>query len=139
MFTIEAKQNNNIVVKGFNIVAKRNAASEILIYYRSGRHVGQPLQPAGWNLVYEGNPLGKSNKLVDLGDFQQEVEIPAGGVVSFYIYNQKSMMYTDGKNEGEVYCDDNAIVIHEGRVTRSHFRKPSGVGKLAGVVRYAVQ
>ena len=137
MFTLEAKQN--ILIHGLKLVANKNAPLDLSIYARSGSYEGKPLNENDWNLIYRDNPNGRSERLVDLGDFNENVPVKAGENVSFYIFSKKGFMITPGDNEGMEYGRDDAIAVRQGRQTRSLFRRPTVTGMWAGVVRYSIE
>jgi hypothetical protein len=137
MFTLEAKQN--ILIHGLELIANKNAPLDLSIYARSGSYEGKPLDENDWNLIYRNNPNGRSGRLVDLGDFNENVPVRAGNYVSFYIFSKKGFMITPGDNEGIEYGRDDTIIVREGRQTRSLFRRPTVTGMWAGVVKYSIE
>jgi len=134
MFTIQAQQD--IVITGLDVRAARNTAGSVLIYTRSGSYEGKPLKADDWTALPYDSPPNQQGKVVTLGDFRDEVRISAGQIQSFFVYSRRGLLYERSDNEGQAYGNDNAIIIREGSVTKSLFRRPSGIGKWAGTMRY---
>lgn len=137
MFTIRAK--TDIVIQGFNILSRRYAFSNALIYTRSGGFNNTAFGNGdhGFTLLYEGTVPYKRGKGSVLDDFKQNVRISGGETQTFYVFSQKGLMYGNGHELGSAYSEDNSIIIYEGQATKAWFRTPSDEsGKWAGTIRY---
>ena len=144
MFTIKNIANRDVVIRGLDIVSRRNANTLVTIYTRTGsiEELGDTaLRPEGWIPIYQSEKMGQPMKLLDLDQFASEVRIGTGQAQSFYIHSDKSLVY--GKNDNtademisKITQQDESIVILEGRLLRGLFRLPIGYGKWYGVVKY---
>lgn len=140
MFTITAKQN--IVIRGLDIVTRRLNAKNVSIYTLRGSYSNATYSKVGWQRIFQTSlrsELFPNNYNWKLDDVQVKVPIRAGLTQSFYIYNSNGLKFKTGIKEGEAYVEDDAIVIDEGRVTKSFFgNKTVGIGQFAGSVRYYI-
>ena len=140
MFTITAKQN--IVIRGLDILARRKNAVKVSIYTRSGNYSSITYPVDGWQLIFQTqfqSQLFSNNYHLKLEDNQVKVSIRAGQTQSFYIFNSNGLKFKTGINEGRSYVEDDAIVVNEGRVTKSFFGNTTvGLGQFGGVVRYYI-
>lgn len=138
MFTITAKQN--IVIRGFYILARRRNAVKVSIYTRSGSYSNTTYSVDGWQLIFQKriqSQLFSNNYHLKLDDNQVKVPIRAGQTQSFYIFNSNGLTFKTGINEGGSYVEDAAIVMNEGRLTKTFFANATiGVGQFGGTVRY---
>ena len=105
-------------VMGLNVVYKRTKASEVLVYLQIGSYDGVPLHTDGWHLVYQGSPQGQAGSEARLDDFVDGVRVAAGDVASFYVYSRRGQLCSEGDEEGRAYGEDNAVIVHEGLVTK---------------------
>lgn len=137
MFSIYAKQN--VVIRGFDIKAKRKAGgNRVEIFTIDSDYEGKPIKANEWKLLYDGIlPIQRRN-VFKLVDFEEELIIPAGMTQSFYIYTEKGLKYSASEADGEVYGNDGVITIRKGSVTMQKFTDQIGMGLWLGVVRYNI-
>ncbi|KAL3782417.1 hypothetical protein ACHAW5_010307 [Stephanodiscus triporus] len=147
MFTITNIAGADVVIRGLDIVNRRNAATTVTIYTQMGslEELGDyALNMIGWNMIHQSQKMGQSNKLMELDDFASEIRISVGHAQSFYIHSTGGLMYKTADDGGEpddemfseITGQDQAIAISAGRVLRGHFRHNNGPGIWAGVVKY---
>lgn len=147
MFTITNIASADVVIQGLDIVNRRNAATTVTIYTQIGslEELGDyALNMIGWEIIFQSQKMGQSNKLMELDDFASVIKIGAGQARSFYIHSTGGLMYKTDDDAGdpddemfsEITGQDQAIAISEGRVLKGHFRHNYGPGKWAGAVKY---
>ncbi|KAL3817832.1 hypothetical protein ACHAXA_002699 [Cyclostephanos tholiformis] len=144
MFTIKNIANQDVIIRGFDIINRRRNTTVITIYTQDGtlEELGDDaLTMEGWNMIYQSQKMGDPMTLMPLDDFTAEVSIGVGQAKSFYVHSLNGLMYrknddTSDRMVSEITEHDGAIAILEGRVLRGLFRSYIGTGKFGGVVRY---
>ncbi|KAL7429132.1 hypothetical protein ACHAXH_002286 [Discostella pseudostelligera] len=135
LFTITAKQN--IFIRGLDIVARRTNAPSMSIYTRSGSYNNATFTMDGWQQIFQtrirSSQFGNDKNILKLDDVNVKVQIRAGQTQSFYIYNSNGLRFKPGANEGGPHFEDDAIVVNEGRMTKSFFGNATVIGQFSGV------
>ena len=113
MFYIKARRD--IVVNSFDVYGISNAASPFQVYTRVDSYEGYEASQEGWTLFYDNPSLQQLGRftLISLGDFSSGVLIPAGAIMSFYLFTPTMVLYDVGSGS-PMYSENNDLELYEG-------------------------
>jgi hypothetical protein len=144
MFTINNVANEDVFIRGFDIINRRRNTTLVTIYTQDGslEDLGDnALNMEGWNMIYQTQKQGEPMTLLNLDDLTADIPIGVGQSKSFYVHSLAGLMYRKNDNTtdalvSEITEQDGAIAIREGRIMRGLFRSYVGTGYFGGVVKY---
>lgn len=113
MFFIKAVRD--IIVTSFDVYGVSTSSSPFQVYMRVDSWQGHEAAQDGWALIYDNPSLQQKGRytLTSLGDFSTGVMIPAGAIVSFYLFTPTKLMYDVGSGLSP-YSQNNALEFYEG-------------------------
>ena len=114
MFSLKAV-GRNISLKSFSFFSGSEATSNVQVYTKSGSFQGHEDSIDGWQLIYNA-PTAQLGRNIQtfIGDWGEEVTIPANSMKSFLIYTSNKVMYKGGTSEGSQFSTDGTVELYEG-------------------------
>jgi hypothetical protein len=114
MFEVVTKRD--VTVKSFSFYTDAARTGAFQVYTRVGPYKdNERTNDGGWQLVYNRNvQQNGQNVLTSLGDLDTVVTIPANSTQSFYIVTAKYIMYDAGSREGDMFSQDDALILYQG-------------------------
>lgn len=136
MFNVEAR-NRHVVVTSFDVMGKKNAVGQCVVYAREGRYQNHEQSDKGWDLVFDRYVLGQKYASTRL-ELNRAVTVPAGAVRAFYIWCKNEIQYAYGdKDDGRFSFDqDDSIALFGGIVSKKLFSDFKGYGLFSGGIRW---
>lgn len=115
MFYVKTKRD--VRITGFDIYSQTASDSDpVQVYTRRGKYNGYVHSSDGWELVYQNGAtrlLGSGSTPTHLSI--SSVTIPANTFQSFFIWTKNnSIKYRTGTFEGNVWSNDNNLILYEG-------------------------
>ena len=105
------------MVSSFDVYGISTAASPFQVYTRVDSYEGHEASQDGWTLFYDNPSLQQNGRftLISLGDFSSGVLIPAGAVMSFYLFTPTRLLYDVGTDSpSSLYSENNDLEMYEG-------------------------
>lgn len=130
MFFVKAKKN--IVIRAFDLYARRNIKSSVTIYTKDGGYQVES-HPNEWNVIYR-DTLQLSSIATSLEGL--DVKVAAGSTKSFFVYVNAGMRIKKTAKSGQLYSQDDAVIIYSGTAFRREFHNVVGTGQFSGIIKY---
>eukprot|EP00804_Cyclotella_cryptica_P016798 CCRYP_001799-RE/>CCRYP_001799-RE protein AED:0.07 eAED:0.07 QI:359/1/1/1/0.92/0.85/14/1113/1072 len=113
MFFVRAKRD--IIVTSFDVYGVSTSPSPFQVYTRVDSWEGHEAVQDGWTLIYDNPSLQQKGRytLTSLGGFSTGVLIPAGAIVSFYLFTPTKLMYDVGSDLSP-YSQNDSLEFYEG-------------------------
>jgi hypothetical protein len=135
MFSLDAKEL--VTLTSLDVESNKGGDSQVTVYVRQGDYEGYEFNQGAWEIVFDHSVSLQKNIATNIGKFDKDVVIPAGGRVSLFVFSKNGLMMMS-TNTGSLRAayEDDSLVMYNGLAIKNAFRKVNGNGTWNSSIKY---